>query len=372
MADLVIPIIKIIIIPVIKIVLVLFALVLTLTAVLVWVERKQSAVFQQRIGPNRANIGRFRALGLIHIVADDIKMMAKEDFIPDRAHRTLHTLAPILAFTPVLVVFAVIPLGDVLKIGGSEIPLAIANLNAGLLFMFAIASFGVYGVALAGWSSNNKWSLLGGVRPTSLMISYAVTLGLSLIGILMVFGTVNLNEIVRGQGELLGGWIPKWGVLVQPLGFLLFFAAAFVEAKRNPFDLPEGESELVAGYVTEYSSMKFGMFFLGEFAEIIVVSAMLTTLFFGGWQVPYMTPEGFAFPPLSFEIALPNIILVGLQVGAFTVKLIFFCWLITMIRWTLPRFRYDQVMRLGWKMLLPLSLINIVITGCVILALNRG
>lgn len=353
----------------VKAALVLF-MVLNMAGVLGWVERKGSALIQDRIGANRASVFGFAGLGLINtLLADPIKFLTKEDFIPAKGDKVLHTLAPCLALFPALVTFAVIPFGDVLVIGERTINLQVANLNVGILYIFAVASLSVYGIVIGAWASNNKFSLLGGVRGSAQMISYEVAMGLSVVGILMVYGTLELQEIARAQGALLFGWLPAWGVFLQPVAFLLFFSAAIAETKRIPFDLPEGESEIVAGYHVEYSGGKFLMFFAGEFAEIVTAAALITTLFFGGWQVPYLMRDGFHFPSGAVH-HVPQVAVALLQVAAFTLKVIFFCWLQILLRWTLPRFRYDQVMRLGWKMLLPLALLNVIVTALIILAWN--
>jgi NADH-quinone oxidoreductase subunit H len=369
----------------IKAFLVLF-MVLNLAGVLGWVERKGSALIQDRIGANRASIFGFAGMGLINtLVADPLKFLTKEDFIPPAGDRFLHTLAPCLALFPALVTFAVIPFGDVLQIGERVINLQVANLNVGILYIFAMTSLGVYGLVIGAWASNNKFSLLGGVRGSAQMISYEVALGLSVIGILMVYGTLDLQEIARGQGNLIGdflpasagflkalvGWLPAWGIFLQPLAFLLFFTAAVAETRRIPFDLPEAESELVAGSHVEYSGGKFLMFFAAEFAEIVTAAALVTTLFFGGWQVPYLMRDGFHFP-WGGTLLVPHLAVVLLQVGAFTLKVLFFCWLQILLRWSVPRFRYDQVMRLGWKMLLPAALVNVMITALVILYVQHN
>jgi NADH-quinone oxidoreductase subunit H len=338
---------------------------MTFAALLTWVERKQSAVMQDRIGANRADIMGFTVIGLFHPIADALKMLLKEDFIPPAGNRFLHTMGPLLALIPALVTFAVIPFGDVLHIGDRVVSLQIAELNVGLLYIFAIASIGVYGVAFGGWASNNRYALLGSVRAAAQMFSYEIVLGLSIIGLIMVFGTLQLSELTRAQGELLFGFLPKWGFVVQPVAFLIFLTAAIAETKRLPFDMPEGESEII-GYHVEYSGMKFGVFFLAEFVEIVVLSAFLATLFFGGWQVPYLYAEGFRFPG-GASLAVPHLVVVLLQVTSFFLKLIFFIWLQMLIRWTLPKFRYDQVMKLGWKLLLPLALVNIFVTAIVLL-----
>ena len=337
--------------------------VLNLAGILTWAERRQSAFIQDRRGPNRANLFGFTLIGLLHPVADGIKMMMKEDFTPAGADRVVHTLAPFLALFPAFVAFAVIPFGDTLPIFGYEINLVVSEINIGLLFVVAVLGIAVFGVFLAGWASNNKWSLLGALRSAAQMISYEVTLGLTLIGILMVYQSMRIDEIVIAQGELLFGFIPKWGIVTQPLAFLLFFTAAMAETKRTPFDLPEAESELVAGYFLEYSGMKFGMFFMGEFAELVVIAGVVTSLFLGGWQIPWVSTE------MLLGI-FPGIVVALIQIGVFSAKVVALCWLQLTVRWTLPRFRYDQLMRLGWKMLLPLSLANILLTGLVILLLQ--
>jgi len=351
--------------------------VLSLAGTLGWIERKSSALIQDRIGANRASIFGFAGLGLGNtLIADPLKFLTKEDFIPPSGDKFLHTLAPCMALFPALVTFAVIPFGDVLNLGERTINLQVANLNIGILYVFAMGSLGVYGIVIGAWASNNKFSMLGGIRGSAQMISYEIAMGLSVIGVLMVYGTLELQEIARDQGTLIRdllptwlsvlqpvlGWLPAWGIFLQPLAFLLFFTAAVAETKRIPFDLPEGESELVAGYHVEYSGGKFLMFFAGEFAEIVTAAGIITTLFFGGWQVPYLLRDGFHFP-WGATLLLPHLAVVLLQVGAFALKVIFFCWLQILLRWSVPRFRYDQVMRLGWKMLLPLALINVAVTA---------
>jgi len=279
-------------------VLLVLIMVLNLAGIMGWVERKGSALIQDRIGANRASILGFAGLGLINtMVADPIKFLTKEDFVPPRGDRVLHTLAPCLALFPTLVLFAVIPFGNVLEIGGRTINLQVApNINIGILYIFAMSSLSVYGIVIGAWASNNKFSLLGGVRGSAQMISYEIAMGLSVMGIVMIYETLELQEIVRGQGSLLWGWLPAWGVVLQPVAFLLFFTTAVAESKRIPFDLPEAESELVAGFHTEYSGAKFLMFFTAEFAEMVTAAAIITTLFFGGWQVPYLMRDGFHFP----------------------------------------------------------------------------
>lgn len=333
--------------------------------ILTWVERKQSAIMQDRIGANRADILGFTAIGLFHIIADALKMFTKEDFIPQGANRFLHTLSPIIAVIPAILTFAVVPFGGVYTIFGKEVNLVISDLDVGLLFVFAIASIATYGYVMAGWSSNNNWSLLGSMRTASQMISYEVTMGLTIVGVLMVYGTMKLTEIGAQQESFF-----HWGIFLQPLGFLMFLAASIAENKRIPFDNPEAESELVAGYFTEYSGLKFGMFFMAEFIEMVTIGAIVTVLFFGAWHIPFLSTATLLswFNILGSSGA--NIVVMLLQVAVFFAKICFFIWLQMSIRWTLPRFRYDQIMKLGWKILLPLSLANILVTGVVMLALN--
>jgi NADH-quinone oxidoreductase subunit H len=340
--------------------------VLSLAGLLGWVERKGSALIQNRIGANRAAILGFTGLGLINtMVADPLKFLTKEDVVPTNVDRFLHRLAPCINLFPALVTFAVIPFGDTLRLGDRAIPLQVATLDIGILFVLVTASVGVYGVVLGGWASNNPWSLLGGLRGSAQMISYELAMGLALISAILVYGTVDLQAMVRQQA---GGPL-AWGVVYQPIGFLLLLTAGIAESKRVPFDLPESESELISGYFTEYSGVKHLMFFMTDFVEVIIVSGLVTTLFFGGWQVPYLGAEGFALPG-GVRIALPHLAVVGLQVLAFMTKVLFFCWLQIMIRWTLPRFRYDQLMRLGWKGLVPLGLANVMVTAAVLVALG--
>lgn len=356
--------------------LVILLTVLPLAGALGWVERKGSALIQDRIGANRAGIPLFgrniTLLGLVNtLAADPLKMLTKEDVTPKGVDRLLHTLAPMVNLFPALVIFAAIPFGDVLVIGDREINLQIARLDVGILYVLAMVSLGVYGVVLGGWASNNRWSLLGGIRGSAQMISYEVAMGLAIVSMILTYGTVDLQTMSQDQGHLIGGWLPAWGILYQPIAFIIFLTAGIAESKRVPFDLPESESELVAGFFTEYSGSKHMMFFMTDFVEVIFVAAMAATLFFGGWQVPYLFRDGFHFPGGAVW-ALPNIAVVLLQVISFTVKVLFFCWFQIMVRWTLPRFRYDQLMRLGWKGLLPLALANVLATAVIVLLLEQA
>jgi NADH-quinone oxidoreductase subunit H len=351
--------------------------VMPVASLLTWAERRQSAMMQDRLGPNRANIGPIRMWGILHFVADALKMLFKEDFVPARAHRALFTLAPLLAVAPVFISFALIPFGPPINfheltlilapsrlapdgtVAGGE-PLQIFVAEFGLLFYFAVASLANYGATLAGWASYNKWSLLGGLRASSQMMAYEVAMGLAIMGMFLVTGTLEPGAIVTWQVK------HGWGIFYQPLAFLLFFTAAIAETKRAPFDLPEGEPEIV-GYFVEYSGMRFGIFFLAEFIEVIFASAVLVTVFFGGWDVPFLSYDGWHFRFLGLESLWPHGLVVLTQVVFWTLKVLFFCWLQLLIRWTLPRFRPDQLMGLGWTKLLPLSLLNIMVTALVIM-----
>ncbi len=350
---------------------VFFAFVFGLVVIMTWVERKGAAYIQDRRGPNRARILGLTLGGVFHPLADALKFLFKEDFIPDGAHRLFYQLAPMFALAPAVLTMAVVPFGPPVTIAGKQVALHIADLNVGILYLFAISGMAVYGIVLAGWSSNSKYPLLGALRSSAQMISYEVSMGLSVVGVLMVFQSAQLSEIALGQGALLFGILPKWGVFVQPLGFILFITALYAEANRTPFDLPEGESELVAGYHTEYASFKFSMFMMAEYIHMVVGAAVLATLFFGGWQFPYLGNAGFAFPG-GISVAVPAWAVLLLRIGSFVGKTIFFCWLYVWVRWTIPRFRYDQVMRLGWKVMLPLALLNIFVTGLVLLLIDRG
>ncbi|MFU8805465.1 MAG: complex I subunit 1/NuoH family protein [Bradymonadaceae bacterium] len=349
-------------------------------------DRKQSAKIQNRIGPNQAKFFGYSLIGLPHFIADGIKVILKENITPAGAHKFLHTVAPGLILLPALVGWAVIPFLDhyctgtvqtmadyteVCVDGEWKNYFSIMHLNAGLLFAFAIAAISVYGAAIAGWASNSKFSLLGGLRSSAQMISYEVAMGLSLAGVLMIYGTLNLNEMVRMQGYLFGGWLPMWGIVVQPLAFFLFFLAGMAETKRAPFDLPEGESEIVAGYLTEYSSMKFAMMQLSEYAATVFIAALIAVLFLGGWQVPWVYADGIRilgnhWQPFAENPDIWYWMTIVLRIFAMVGKILVLVWLQFMLRWTLPRFRYDQVMTLGWKILLPLSIANLFVTAVIL------
>jgi NADH-quinone oxidoreductase subunit H len=357
-----------------KIAFMILGFLMPLASIMTWMERRQSAMMQDRLGPNRANIGPFRAWGITHFLADALKFMGKEDFQPSKAHGFLFGLAPILAMAPPLVVAAIIPFGAPLcwgqlfeKVGAGgvcaqPVPLQIARLDVGILFYFAISSIAVYGATLAGWASHNKWSMMGGLRATSQMMSYEVTMGMAVLGAFLVYGTLEPGAIMAQQQYVLSldHFTQSWGVFTQPLGFLLFLTAAIAETKRTPFDIPEGEPEII-GYFVEYSGLRFGMFFLGEFLEIAVSSGIMITVFFGGWHMGQWFDTWLA-DTVPWSIAFTLITLV-----IWTIKVFVFCAFQLLIRWSLPRFRSDQLMRLGWQRLLPVSIANVIGTALVML-----
>ena len=332
-----------ILVSVIKSALTLFVL-LTTVAYTVWLERKVVGHMQNRWGPTR--VGPF---GLLQPAADGIKFLFKEDLTPPHVYKPLYIAAPVLAVVFALTSISVIPIGNWITIAGVHTPLQITDVNIALLMILGVTSMGVYGVALAGWSSNNKYSLLGGLRASAQMVSYEISLGLSLVGVLIMSGSFSLRAIVDAQGGTFWGFIPRWNIFQgQIIGFLVYLVAAYAETNRIPFDLPEAETELVAGYHTEYSAMKFAMFFMAEYANMITVACLATLLFFGGWHGPI------GGPPL-FEELLP--------VFWFVAKVFVFLFIYIWVRGTLPRFRYDQLMAFGWKFLLPMAIANVVATA---------
>lgn len=328
--------------------------------VLAWVERKQSAVMQNRIGANRAAIFGFRAIGLFHSLSDLIKLIFKEDFKPRGVDLAMSRIAPVIALIPAIIAFAPIPFGGEYLIAGERVNLVVADIDMGILYVFAITSLATYGVVLGGWASNNNWSLLGAIRGSAQMFSYEVTMGLTVVPLLMYFQSLSLVEIAAKQESLL-----NWGIVWHWPMFFLFLACSIAENKRIPFDIPEAESELVAGYFTEYSGIKFIMFWTAEFLEMVTISALCIVLFFGGYQIPFLSVAELVALFGGGDLGAIGAALVG--VGAFVVKVALFLYAQMAIRWTLPRFRYDQVMRLGWKIILPLSLAWITITGVAIL-----
>jgi NADH-quinone oxidoreductase subunit H len=405
--------------------------------VFIWLERKGSAIIQDRIGPNRAEIMGFRLFGMIHNFADVVKLLMKENIVPAHVNRFYFILAPFWSMAVSLLPLLVIPLAAPISWGEHTIHFQAADLGVGILFILSITSMGVFGVMLAGWSSNNKFSLLGGIRSSAQMISYELSMGLAVVGLLMVYQDVKLSSIVETQGRLLTAWghtlpLPNWGIFLQPVGFLLFLVASFAETNRNPFDLAEGESELVAGYHVEYSSVKFALFFMAEYSNMVVAAFVISTLFFGGYQVPFVSTaaltqnpklalgllcglvallkgtagfiflkgakqqkhlytgvkknEPFIWSGLCFAVALAALVFLAvglsvdfapgvtavltalLQLLCLSLKVLFFCWLFVWVRWTMPRFRYDQLMKLGWKVMLPLALLNLLVTGVIVLS----
>ena len=343
--------------PLLKIVILIFLILLPAVAYIgVMGERKISAYIQNRIGPNRVG-----PLGLLQPIADIPKLFFKEDIVPAAANKFIHSLAPLISITIAFSTFAVIPFGDVLPISIGEqvynIKLQIASVNIGFLYILALSSLAVYGITLSGWSSNNKYSLLGGIRSSAQMISYELSLGLSIISVVMINNSLQLDEITKAQGGyILWGILPNWNMFLTPIGFITFTIALFAETNRLPFDLPEAEPELVAGYHTEYTGMKFGMFMLSEYLAMFSAASLITTLFLGGWQVPYLETLG-----------LSPLVTCLMQIGAFGLKALVVILVFMIVRWSMPRFRYDQLMNVGWKIMLPLSLLNIVITGGLIL-----
>jgi NADH-quinone oxidoreductase subunit H len=328
----------------IKVVVVLLA-VLTGCAYATYMERKVLGHLQHRIGPSYAG-----PYGLLQPLADAVKLIFKEDVVPDRAERLTWALAPAVSFIPALLTFSVIPFGNELSVFGYSVHMVLSDLNIGILFIFAITSLGVYGIVLAGWSSGSKYSLMGGVRSSAQMISYEVSYGLSIIGVILIANTLSLTDLVNQQGSDSIWFFSHWFVWKQPLGFLLYLTCAVAETNRAPFDLPEAESELVAGYHTEYSSMRFSMFFIGEYANMIAVSCIGSTIFFGGWQGPFVN----TYPILG--------------VVWFVLKVVCFMFFYIWLRATFPRFRYDQLMNFGWKVLLPLALANTMVTSLLVAA----
>jgi NADH-quinone oxidoreductase subunit H len=323
-------------------VLVVFAATMLGVLVMIYAERRVSAFMQDRVGPNRVG-----PKGVLQPIADGIKFLMKEDLVPEKVDKPIFILAPAILLIPALMTFAVIPFGSSINLFGREIALQVADVNVGVLYILALTSISVYGIVLAGWSSNNKYSLLGGLRSSAQLISYELAMGLAVVSIILLAGSLRLNDIITDQQ----GSFFSWNIFRQPLAFLIFLIAVYAETNRLPFDLSEAEQELVGGYHTEYSSMKFAMFFMAEYANMITAAALTVTLFFGGWDVPLLD-EG--------SLGLFGTLL---SVLSFLLKMAFFLFLFIWVRWTFPRFRYDQLMRLGWKVMLPLALFNIFLTA---------
>lgn len=337
---------------------------LAVVPIMLFVERRGSALMQNRLGPNR--MGPF---GLLQAACDVIKFVFKEDRAPAHVNKFYWTIAPWIAVIPAFMTFAVIPFAGTMTWNGQEYVFQIANLDVGILYCFSIASLGVYGIIMAGWASNNKYSLLGSLRSSAQMISYELTLGLSLVGLMMIFESVRLGDITAAQGEtwftLAGIDVPRWGLFLQPVGFVLFVVSAFAETNRLPFDLPEGESELIAGYHLEYGAMRFALFMMAEFINMAVASALISTLFFGGWQaLPGMMALANGVAQAGWiDLSLATVLVQGVS---FVIKVAFWMWFFVWVRWSLPRFRFDQLMNLGWRVLFPLALANVAVTAILI------
>lgn len=331
-----------------------FITVIILTSLLIamyttYAERKVAAFIQDRLGPNRAG-----PFGILQPLADGLKLFFKEEIIPNSANKFLFILGPALAMITAMLTSAVIPWGNKVELFGRSIDLQIADINIGILYVFGVVSLGVYGIMIGGWASNNKYSLMGGLRAASQIISYELAMGIALIALLMVTGTLSLREMVQQQ---INGY---WNIVYQPLGFLIFLVCAFAECNRTPFDLPEAENELIGGYHSEYSSMKLGFYLFAEYVNMFIASAVMSSLYFGGYDMPFVDES-----TLSANVAA----IVG--AAALLIKIILFLFLFMWVRWTIPRFRYDQLMNLGWKGLIPLALANMLITGAVVLFLNK-
>ena len=330
---------------------IIFVAVLTVVAYLSYAERRIGGFIQDRLGPNRVG-----PWGLFQPIADGLKFMFKEDFVPAKANKILHAIAPAIIMGTAIVALSVIPFGSSIQIGKWKINLIISDIDAGILFLLALGGLSLYGIIIGGWASNNKYSLLGALRSASQLLSYETTMALSVLSTVLLFGTLSLYEITELQT-----FNPlKWGVVKAPLSFLLFLITAFAETNRVPFDLPEADSELVAGYHTEYSGMKFAMFFMAEYTHMIVASSVIVALFFGGWQVPFLSQEELISSAGQLGAFILSIISFSIKTGLF---LFFFIW----VRWTLPRFRFDQLINLGWKVLLPIAILNLLITAGVVI-----
>jgi len=336
-------------------VLVVFGITLAVAAYSTYAERKVAAFLQDRVGPDRAG-----PFGILQPLADGAKFFFKEEIIPNVSNKTLFILGPSIAMLTALMTGVVVPWGNSLTINGTTYDLQITDLNIGILYVFGVVSIGVYGIMIGGWSSNNKFSLLGAVRASAQMISYEIAMGLSIIALVLMTGTLSLREISLQQTGGVGGAWHFWNVVYQPLGFLLFIVCAFAECNRAPFDLPECETELIGGYHTEYSSMKLALYMFAEYVNMFISSSIIATLYFGGFNFPFMNDLGLSANAITI-----------LGTVALFAKIIFFIFFFMWVRWTLPRFRYDQLMNLGWKAMIPLAIFNIAITGLVALYFGK-
>ena len=337
--------------------------------IMAWAERRICAWMQNRTGPNRVG-----PLGLMQSLADAVKFIFKEDLVPAHVRKWYYLLAPAICVIPAFMTFAVVPFGPVVELAGHRVALQVSELNVGFVFILAISSLAVYGVIVASWASNNKYAMLGGLRATAQMISYELAMGMSLVAIIMLYNTVDLQQIAAAQGGTLHfgkheiSFLPNWGIFLQPIACLVFTIAAFAETNRLPFDLPEGEAEIVAGYHLEYGGMKWSLFFMAEYAHMITASGLFATFFLGGWQL-FPGMAGAISWAANMAALTPEQLYwatVGAQVASFFIKVILFMLFFIVIRFTLPRFRYDQLMWLGWKVLVPLALVNIVVTAVMI------
>jgi NADH-quinone oxidoreductase subunit H len=335
-------------------VVVIFTITLVVAAYSTYLERKVAAFLQDRIGPDRAG-----PFGILQPLADGLKFIMKEEIIPNVSNKFLFVMGPCIAMMTALMAGVIVPWGDTLIIGGETYSLQIADLNIGILYVFGVVSIGVYGIMIGGWASNNKFSLLGAIRASAQMISYEIAMGLSIIAFVITTGTLSLGEISAMQAGGVGGEWNFWNVIYQPLGFLIFLICAFAETNRTPFDLPECETELVGGYHTEYSSMKLGFYLFAEYINMFISSAVISTLYFGGYNFPFMNDLGLDHNTLTI---LGTLVFFG--------KIVFFIFFFMWIRWTIPRFRYDQLMHLGWKILIPLAIFNIFATGLISILIN--
>ena len=332
----------------------IFGITLLVAMYSTYFERKVAAFIQDRVGPDRAG-----PFGILQPLADGVKFFMKEEIIPNVSNKTLFILGPCIAMMTALMAGVVIPWGGSLEINGVQYSLQIADINIGILYVFAVVSIGVYGIMIGGWASNNKFSLLGAIRASAQMISYELAMGLSLIALIMVTGTLSMQEIAAMQGGGVGSEWNMWNIVYQPVGFMIFIICAFAECNRMPFDLPETETELVGGYHTEYSSMKLGFYLFAEYINMFISSAVMATLYFGGYNFPFMNDVGLS----------QNAITIIGTIGLF-IKIFFFIFFFMWIRWTLPRFRYDQLMNLGWKGLIPLAIVNMLVTAIVMILID--
>lgn len=339
---------------------ILYGGVLSFAGILTLLERKISALIQDRVGPERANIWKFTLWGLFHPLADGIKMIMKEDFIPEKANKILFTISPIIVIFSVLIVFVFLPFGNYLEIFGYKIKLIVIETDLAIFMVIALSSLAIYGVFGGGFFSGNTWGIIGSMRAVSQMISYEVITLFSLLPMLMIYNASTLHQVIEKQTNMIFGFIPSWGIILQPFAFIFFLTAALCENKRTPFDVVEGESEII-GYFIEYSSMRFGAFMFAEYIEIIFFSMIITIFFLGGWHIPFLHDYGFVFG--SYIIKMPSQIIYLMEIVSFGFKVASVSIFIIFLRWTLPRFRFDQIVSLAWKGILPLSIINIIITA---------